>query len=58
MNEDVLNTLLAEGVDLPTAMAAAQDDSGPQQPRKGNRWAFSTGLAIGVLFATVAWLLK
>jgi hypothetical protein len=53
MDEDALNVLLAEGVDLPTALAGSQLDS----KRRASKWN-RIGVLIGVLLVLAYVLLK
>lgn len=50
MDEDALNVLLAEGMDYPTAYAAAQRDQ-PKPPAKVSRWA-----VLVVVLIALAWM--
>ncbi len=52
MSEDIdevaLNTLLAEGVDFPTAYAASVRDNEPREPKQLSGW-FVAGAVLGVI---------
>lgn len=52
MDEIALHVLIAEGVDVPTAVAASQCE--PERPA-GNRRLFDLGLVLGVV-AGLVWI--
>lgn len=55
MDEDALNVLLAEGIDLPTAVAAAADDRKSRRPE--SKLPHIAGLIVATIVGAVVFYL-
>jgi hypothetical protein len=48
--EVIINTLILEGIDVPTAVAAVADDERPTARAKRTPWGFLLGMAVALVW--------